>query len=283
MTPLEFATWYAKHGWNVVPIPTGYKYPRGIKNWETLATTDLTRITKYWTNNPDHGIGIATGPASGIFIVDIDPRDGGDDSLAALEKKYGPLPDTVEAITGGNGRHLVFNWPAEGEIRNSASGVLGVGIDIRGTDGQFVVAPTVHPDTKQHYMWEITKDPMEGQAVADAPQWLLDLLQTPVASDKPRNEKIARKEGDELPGDRWAASTTWATELQADGATLHSQHTDSTGEYYELWTRPGKDVRVGHSASLYYKGSDVLKVFTSNWHPLNAEETYTLWGYHVAT
>jgi hypothetical protein len=283
MTPLEYAIWYAKRGWNVVPIPPGFKYPRGIDKWEEKANTDIARITRYWTKHPDHGVGIATGPSSGIFIVDIDPRDGGDDSLAALEAKYGELPDTVEAVTGGNGRHIVFNWPTEGEIRNSASGVLGVGIDIRGINGQFIVAPTIHPETKQHYMWEVDHDPMDGVAVADAPKWLLDLLQAPASSDKPRNEKIERTSGSDLPGDRWQASTTWATELQADGATLHSTHTDSTGEYYELWTRPGKDKRVGHSASLYYKGSDVLKVFTSNWHPLNAEETYTLWGYHVAT
>jgi hypothetical protein len=282
MTPADFATWYAEHGWHIVPIPPGYKYPRGIDDWETKATTDVAKIRRYWKSHPDHGIGICTGPASGIFIIDIDPDDGGDDSFAALEAKYGKLPDTVEAVTGGNGRHLVFNWPTEGEIRNSASGVLGVGIDVRGVNGQFIVAPTVHPETKQHYMWEVEHDPMDGQGVADAPQWLLDLLQGPAKNDKPRSEKLPRS-GSDLPGDRWEASTTWAAELEADGATLHSTHTDSTGEYYELWTRPGKDKRVGHSASLYYKGSNVLKVFTSNWHPLNAEETYTLWGYHVAT
>lgn len=283
MTPLEHALWYASRGWRVIPIPPGYKYPRGIDAWETKATTDRDRITRYWAKHPDHGIGIATGPESGIFIVDIDPDDGGRDSLAALEAEHGPLPDTVMAITGNNGDHYVFNWPQDGEIRNSASGVLGIGIDVRGIGGQFVVAPTIHPATGWAYRWEVEHDPMDGIAVADAPPWLLDKLQAGPTGDTPRSVRIERSDLSDLPGDRWAASTTWAAELQADGASLHSHHTDSTGCYYEMWTRPGKRPEDGASASLYYKGSDVLKVFTPNWPDLDAEQTYTLWGYHVFT
>lgn len=282
MTPLEYALWYAARGWNVVPIPPGYKYPRGIDNWEQLANRDPARINRYWAKNPDHGIGIATGPDSGIFVLDIDPRDGGDDSLAALEAQYGPLPDTVETVTGSNGRHIYFKWPETGEIRNSASGVLGAGIDVRGIGGQVLAAPTLHPITGQSYQWEVEHDPMDGQAVADAPQWLVELLQATVGADQPRREKIARQEGNELPGDRWAQATTWADELAKYGATLHSQHHDSTGSYYEMWTRPGKDVKDGASASLYYGGTECLKVFSSNWAPFAANETVTLWGFHVA-
>jgi len=282
MTPLEYANYYASRGWRVVPIPTGQKYPKGIDQWETKATTDPARIARYWKKHPTHGIGIATGPESGVFIIDIDPRDGGDDSLAALEAKYGPLPDTIEAVTGGDGRHLVFRWPDEGEIRNSASGVLGVGIDIRGINGQFVVAPSIHPQTGREYTWEVEHDPRDGVAVADAPDWILDLLQAAPGTARPRRDPLPRTNTD-LPGDKWAAATTWADELQKDGATLHSKHTDLQGNYYELWTRPGKSAHDGASASLYYLGSEVLKMFSSGWDGLNAEETYTLWGYHVAT
>ena len=107
----------------IIPIPPGYKHPFGIDRWQEKATIDVQRITKYWTLNPDHGIGIATGAESGLWVLDIDPDDGGDDSLAALEARHGALPDTVEAITGGGGRHLVFAWPADGtEIRILGNG-----------------------------------------------------------------------------------------------------------------------------------------------------------------
>lgn len=283
MSPLDHALYYASRGWRVIPIPPGYKHPFGIDRWQEKATTDPERIRRHWTKHPDHGIGIATGAESGLWVLDIDPDDGGDDSLAALEARHGTLPDTVEAITGGGGRHLVFAWPTDGtEIRNSASGVLGVGLDVRGVGGQFVVAPTIHPETHQAYAWEIEHDPFDGLAPAPAPAWLLEQLAAEVGTAQPRRERRERPVDGDLPGDLFAAQTTWADELGRDGWTLHSTHTDAAGGYYELWTRPGKTVKDGASASLYWHGSDVLKVFTSNAAPLRANETYTLFGYEAA-
>lgn len=281
MTPVEHALAYAARGWRVAPIPPGHKYPANLPNWQTVAHTDPARIRRYWKTNPDHGVCIVTGPASGIFAIDIDPDDGGDDSLRALEAKFGPLPDTVMSLTGGGGTHHLFAWPDGAEIRNSASGVLGVGIDVRGVGGQIVVAPTVHPVSGIPYRWEIEHDPFDGVAVAEAPEWLLELLTTEPGATEPKRPERKRLASDPLPGDWWEARTDWPTELVRHGWTLHSTHHDAAGSYYELWTRPGKLPKDGASASLYYRGSDVLKVFTSNAHPLAAEKTYTLWGFHV--
>jgi hypothetical protein len=282
VTSLDHALYYAARGWRVVPIPPGHKHPKGIKDWQNKATTDIGRISRYWTTNPDHGVGIATGPESGFFALDIDPDHGGDDSLAALEAKYGSLPDTIESLTGGGGRHLPFAWVPGLNIQNNQSGKLGAGIDVRGINGQIVVAPTVHPGTGRQYCWEVEHDPFDGVAVADAPQWLLDLLAADIAATEPRRPKRVRLVGDLMPGDWWAAQTSWPDELARYGWTLHSIHNDAAGSYYELWTRPGKAIDAGASASLYYQGSDVLKVFTSSAAPLQADETYTLWGFHVA-
>lgn len=279
---LDHALHYAARGWRVVPIPPGHKHPAGITAWQTKATTDPERIRRHWAANPTHGVGIATGPESGLFVVDIDPADGGDDSLAVLEQRFGPMPDTVEAVTGGDGRHIAFRWPDGVDIHNSASGQLGAGIDVRGIGGLIVAAPTIHPGTGRRYAWEVEHDPLSGQALADAPPWLLQLLTTAPGAATARRDPIPRGPGDDLPGDVWAAATTWADELEHDGWQLHSTHVDATGGAYELWTRPGKDVRDGASASLYWRGSNVLKVFSSRADPLEANQTYTLWGYHVA-
>ena len=79
-------------------------------------------------------IGIATGHASRIWVLDVDIADGkrGDETLAALEATHGPLPDTHEVVTGSGGRHLYFAWPDGIDIRNDQSGRLGPGLDIRG-------------------------------------------------------------------------------------------------------------------------------------------------------
>lgn len=282
-TALDWALYYASRGWRVIPIKPGHKWPVGITKWQEKATTDAERITAHWTAHPDDGIGIATGPESGLFVVDIDPDDGGDDSLRALEQRHGELPDTIEAVTGGGGRHLLFAWPDGVEIHNSASGVLGVGIDVRGIGGQILAAPTVHPVTGQRYAWEIEHDPLDGLVPTAAPAWLVQLLTTAPKAERPRREPEEVALNADLPGAAWVAATTWPDELQRDGWTLHSTHADSSGASYEMWTRPGKDVREGASASLYYRGSNVLKVFTPNAPPLQPGETYTLWGYHVAT
>lgn len=294
MTPLDYALGYAALGWRVHPIPRGMKHPAGHNKWQTNATTDPAKIKRHWGKHPDDGVCIATGAESGIFAIDIDPIEGGDDSLRALEAQHSPLPDTAESITGRGGRHLLYKWPTSGEILNNQSGRLGIGIDIRGTGGQIVVAPSVHPTIvcKQctvgqpclaaDYTWEVLHDPLGGHPIAQAPDWLLELLQADTRANEPRRPALVRLSADPLPGDWWENQTSWPDQLTAHGWTLHSTHTDAVGGYYELWTRPGKQINAGASASLYYQGSNVLKVFSSNAQPLKPDATYSLWGFHVA-
>lgn len=102
--------------------------------------------------------GVATGPASGIWVLDVDPASGGEEALRALyaelAAEYETLPATLElGPTGGGGRHLVFAWPTgvdatgaplviHGSQTKNRYG-LAPGLDIRGAGGQIVVAPSV--------------------------------------------------------------------------------------------------------------------------------------------
>lgn len=280
LTPLEHARHYAARGWRVIPIPAGHKFPANHPAWQRVATTDPGTVLAWWAGDGPDGVGIVTGPESGIFVLDVDPRHGGDDSLAELIAAHGELPDTVEALTGGGGRHLYFTYPPGMTITNNA-GLLGVGLDVRGAGGQVLAPPTIHPSTGQPYTWELTHDPLDGQAVADAPAWLLEALSATPAALTPRRPPAPRNPGDPMPGDRYAEAHDWPDILGADGWTLHSTHTHA-GASYEMWTRPGKTPREGASASLYYGGSDVLKVFTSSVPWLETEQTYTRFGYYAA-
>lgn len=285
MTPLDAALAYAaERGWHVAPIAPGTKWPR-ITAWQDAATTDPATITAWWTEQPADGVSIVTGEASAIFVVDVDPRHGGDDTLADLEATHEPLPDTVRCLTGGGGTHHYFRMPDGVRIRNDAGISLGPGLDVRGDGGQVVAPPTLHPETGIAYTWDLEADPFDGVAVADPPLWLVELLTAPDPSTQPRRERAARPAGELLPGDHFAATHTWPELLEPDGWTLHSARADrASGAGYELWTRPGKDRRAGASATLYYGGSDVLKVFTTN--PpagLRTGETYTRFGYWTAT
>lgn len=270
---LTAALTYAAHGLAVVPTAHQAKVP-AFTAWQTKGTTDEATITTWWTGTyANHGVSILTGAPSGIFVLDVDLAPGGDDTLAELEVAHGPLPATHEVITGSGGRHLYFALP-DFEIRNSASSTLGPGLDIRGTGGQVVAPPTIHACGTRY---ELEAD-APAYTFAPAPGWLLDRLR-PV--DPAPRARVLSPDNGERPGDLWAATTPWATILTTDGWTL--RYTDRDGT--EHWTRPGKDPREGTSATVGYKGSDVLKVFTSSLvgHGLRAEETYTKLGYLAAT
>lgn len=131
MSTLDAALGYASEGWRVVPILPGSKRP-AITRWTDHATTDTDTIATWWTQNPDYGVGIATGANSGFWVLDVDDYD----SYLDLEQRYEPLPDTRTSITGSGGYHFLFTWPADGrDIRNDAGKRLGPGLDIRGEGG----------------------------------------------------------------------------------------------------------------------------------------------------
>jgi len=93
-------------------------------------------------------IGLITGKASGVVVVDVDPRNDGERSLYDLEEANGKLPDTLTCQTGGGGLHLYFKWYPEAK-----GGVPAEGIDFKANGGCVVVPPSVHPDTGALYQW----------------------------------------------------------------------------------------------------------------------------------
>jgi len=125
------------------------------------ATTDPRRINMLWGKFRTANIGMATGEASDLIVVDVDPKHGGIASLEELERKHGKLPTTLTVRTPSGGFHLYFRY-VEG-ITNSPGG-LPEGIDVRGEGGYVLVPPSVG------YSWE------DRSPVADAPDWLLELI-----------------------------------------------------------------------------------------------------------
>ena len=169
---LAAALSYSRQGWAVLPVqskgkaPLGKLVPCGLLN----ATTDPDIIQQWWATEPQTNIGIRTGAISGLLVLDIDPRNGGDQSLAELERQYGPLPETVEALTGGGGRHLFLTYPG-GSLPSKP---FLPGIDVK-ADGGYVVAPPSHHPSGQRYEWKPGAGP-EAKALAALPQRLLDFL-----------------------------------------------------------------------------------------------------------
>ena len=145
------------------------KHPRtsdGFKN----ASKDPAVVREWWTRNPRSNIGVVTGKTSGIFAIDIDPRHGGDKSWETLLSQNEDIPTTVESVTGGQGRHILFKYPTT-SIKSTVN--LRPGIDIRGDGGYIVVPPSNHASGVS-YVWSASKSP-EQIEVSSAPEWVLSL------------------------------------------------------------------------------------------------------------
>lgn len=183
---LAAALRYAALGWPVFPLHTPVgdgcscadtackstgKHPRTSDGFKA-ATTEEARIRSWWRTWPTANIGIATGARSGLFALDVDPDKGGSASLEVLLSKHGDLPQTVDAITGSGGRHVLFRHPGR-PIPNSTQR-LGPGLDVRGDGGYIVAAPSLHRRGTT-YEWHPGSAPGQREP-ANAPEWLLELL-----------------------------------------------------------------------------------------------------------
>lgn len=191
--PIVYAQWYVKHlGWSILPLHwvdkgrctcmrsdcggSAGKHP--LNEWKRFQDEpmSLEQVEEVWTAQPRANIGLCTGARSGVVVLDIDPRHGGDIGLETLEAEYSKLPHTIESQTGGGGRHLIFKHPGV-PIKNKVN--LAPGVDVRGDGGIIVLPYSIHASGK-HYEWELSSTPAQVKP-ADMPAWLLKLLATPQA------------------------------------------------------------------------------------------------------
>lgn len=149
--------------WKLSPLVPQSKEPL-IKNWPDAATSEVGQISKWWRRWPQANIGLLCGQASGVVVVDIDPRSGGTEAWAELIDIRGRV-DTLEAMSGGGGSHYFFQAPDY----ILAKGKLGAGVDLQGERSYLVLTPSLHP-CGDPYEW-VT----EGVAPAPLPEWLLNL------------------------------------------------------------------------------------------------------------
>lgn len=167
--------------------PIGKLAPQGLKD----ATRDPEIVTTWWRLAPYANIGVPTGALSGLVVLDVDAHKFGEDSLFDLTQRFGQLPFTVMALTGGGGYHYLFAHPGpQLKIRNSVEN-LGPGLDVRGDGGYIVVAPSSHASGRR-YEWELSCHPKDV-TLAPLPDWLLERIVyaprgLPGASSRPAGE-----------------------------------------------------------------------------------------------
>lgn len=139
------------------------------------ASKDATQIPVWSQMYPGCNWGVRTGVESAIFVVDADGTIG-KQTLATWEKEYGSdFLKTLRAKTPHDGEHVLFQYPADLEIRGleivNSTKKIAVGIDIRGKGGYVLVAPSRLRDGNYEWLGEGPSTP-----ILPAPDWLLQLV-----------------------------------------------------------------------------------------------------------
>src|SRR5512146_166177 len=163
----EAALGYLSRGWSVIPIEHRAKHP--LVAWLEFENrcASAREVESWFARWPQANVGIVTGRISGLVVIDLDARHGGEASLCRLESEHGALPSTVAALTGGGGRHLYFAHPG-GRVGNRVG--LYPGLDLRGDGGCVVAPPSEHPSGRL-YAWARGRSPDET-SLAPLPPWL---------------------------------------------------------------------------------------------------------------
>lgn len=119
------------------------------------ATRDPDRIRAIYDAVPGGMLAIRAGAPSGIVVLDVDPRSGGD--AADLIRRY-QLPPSAWVRTGSGGWHLYYRHP--GGYLPCSQSRLAPGVDVRGDGGYAVAPPSVHPRTGRPYAW-VSREPVQ--------------------------------------------------------------------------------------------------------------------------
>ncbi|NEI02402.1 phage/plasmid primase, P4 family [Rhizobium leguminosarum] len=163
----ELAESYLKRKWAVLPLhsvkagqctcgskkcKSPGKHPRTLHGFND-ASLKPAQVAAWFKEASESNIGIATGKRSNLLVIDIDPRNGGVESLENAEREIGKLPPTLVVSTGGGGKHYYYKRPGKKIKKDNSGKLVGAGVDIL-TDGGFVVAPGSAHMSGKFYEWE---------------------------------------------------------------------------------------------------------------------------------
>jgi len=131
---IDYALEYAGRGWKVLALAPGTKIPakhfmqeHGVLD----ATSNAVHIRQIWDDLPEANIGIATGKASGITVLDLDSEEAKNEmkNISVVQ------PPVTYCVKTPRGWHIYFQY--DETVEQSAGRVPKV--DTR-NDGGYVVA-----------------------------------------------------------------------------------------------------------------------------------------------
>ena len=200
------AAYYGSIGWKIMPthglLPTNmctcgktHSDPKDIGKHPASAhgqddsTSDGATIHGWWSANPLYNVAVHCEP-TGVFVLDVDPRNGGFDSFDKLEAAIGGEffagtdRTTVEAETGEyrlhgdqvRGKHLYFKAPVGLSLQGKLKDFPGIDIKHKG----YVLLPPSRHVSGVSYKWAPGRAPWETSIAAPS-EVLLNLISKGIA------------------------------------------------------------------------------------------------------
>ncbi|SLH95784.1 bifunctional DNA primase/polymerase famiily protein [Mycobacteroides abscessus subsp. massiliense] len=255
----SYAVEYAVRNWRVFPLrgklpAIANPHPQGSRERQECkgdcgrpghgvldATTEVGVVSSWWGGRYA-GANIGGRVPESMFVLDVDPRHGGDLTLAAIQRAYGTLPTTLTTVSGrgDGGMHLFFRRPVGVLSPRRIAADFGPGIDIKTSTGYVVLPPSIHPDSGKPYR-------RLEHPVAAPPHWLVALLR-PEPQTQQRVASLPRPvvlgAGPSI-AERYNAATGWAGVLQPHGWRCLDGDADADGA---RWRHP--NATAPHSATI---------------------------------
>ena len=279
MTPIpaETAAAYLKAGLSVLPAVKARKRP-AVGAWKTWSQRLPTEIeVEAWFSNGHEALCVVAGAVSGnLECIDFDQKAEAYPAWCAkIDSSL--LSELVVECTPSGGKHVVYRCAGAVEgnqklAQGVRNGKIATLVETRGEAGLFLCAPSpgytlehgdfAHIPTIQQEAREALLSAARELDEHPAVQERESAPAPAVAAPAPPTAGFLTR-----PGDDFASRGDPRPYLQAHGWTLCGTKSDGN----ELWTRPGKDPRLGHSATLK---DGVFFVFSSNAAPFEPNRGY---------
>ncbi|MDP9478673.1 MAG: bifunctional DNA primase/polymerase [Actinomycetota bacterium] len=191
---------YMDRGWNVIPLRRETKRPAFGKDElrpHLYQRPDRETVREWYKEGRFGGVGIVTGPTSGIVVLDVDGEEG-----KALLKKHGHAPTPM--VQTSKGLHLYFTDPG-GDVPTCIR--FAPDLDLKAGGGYVAAPPTAGRE------WIIAPDECP---LADLPGWVIERIRL-------RGSRAKFEWGEDIPnGERNKRLTSLAGKLRYAGLDARS-------------------------------------------------------------
>lgn len=187
----------ARAGVPVFPCAPGEKTPIVASGFQ-LATTDLRQVTGWWRWQPSANIGIPTGAASGLVVIDVDVHGVNGYASYARAARAGLIPAPLATVTTPTGgQHAYF--PADPAREQRSWSVGKAGVDCRGDGGYIITPPSalrLDGARVPYRVEQVASGPVEPVDAARLRRFLAPPPPRRTALERPR--EVGREDADRL-------------------------------------------------------------------------------------